>query len=273
MIGLIGFWGLLPDSDILNMDETPIWFEMPGKSTLAKVGETEVVWTGHDKEKLTVTLAAYADGTKLVHLPGVRPPKKEEIPTGVQIIMCGSGKKSWANKDSIMFWLNKLYGVSNRHQRLLIWDAFQAQITPRVKEMVKQQYNSDMAVIPGSCTCKLQPANVSWNRPFKVKLAELYDKWIFDGSTERKRQGNRRPPPKMLLLKWIKEAWVSITPDVIRKSFKMCGTTVALDGTEDHLFQQDSGPDDDNRSFEGFSNDNSIIGEQASTLSHTCFAL
>jgi len=70
------------DSEMLNMDETPVWFEMPGKSTLSKAGEKEVrvSSTGHDKEKLTVTLGAYADGTKLaplVHLPGVRPPKKE----------------------------------------------------------------------------------------------------------------------------------------------------------------------------------------------------
>jgi hypothetical protein len=59
------------------MDETPVWFEMPGKSTLAERGEKEVrvATTGHEKERLTVTLAAYADGTKLpplVHLPGVQ---------------------------------------------------------------------------------------------------------------------------------------------------------------------------------------------------------
>jgi hypothetical protein len=56
------------------------------------------------KERLTVTLAAYADGTKLpplVHLPGVRPLPKNEVPNGVVVFMCGSGKKSWANEESI----------------------------------------------------------------------------------------------------------------------------------------------------------------------------
>jgi hypothetical protein len=146
-------------------DETPVWFEMPGKSTLAERGEKEVrvattghekerltvtlaayadgtklppppgithrselyfirtdslmdgvicalkasqtrkrrFWlfkpqilvatTGHEKERLTVTLAAYADGTKLpplVHLPGVRPLPKNEVPNGVVVFMCGS---------------------------------------------------------------------------------------------------------------------------------------------------------------------------------------
>lgn len=254
-------------SEILNMDETPVWFEMPGKSTLTKAGtkEVRVSSTGHDKEKLTVTLGAYADGTKLaplVHLPGVRPPKRDEIPAGIQIIMCGAGKKSWANEESIMYWLSKLYGVNNRRRRLLVWDAFRAHITSKVKGLVRQRYNSDMAVIPGGCTCKLQPADVSWNRPFKAKLAELFDEWIFSGPVDKTRLGNRRPPPKTLLLQWIKEAWATISPDVIRKSFKKCGLSVALDGTEDYMFQQQSDSDDDNQSFEGFSDDDIAIGEQ-----------
>jgi hypothetical protein len=29
-------------SEIGNMDETPVWFQMPGKSTLAESGEKEV---------------------------------------------------------------------------------------------------------------------------------------------------------------------------------------------------------------------------------------
>ena len=64
------------NSEILNMDETPVWFEMPGKSTLdiKEASEVTVVSTGHEKDRLTVTLGAYADGTKLsplVHLPGL----------------------------------------------------------------------------------------------------------------------------------------------------------------------------------------------------------
>jgi len=199
---------------MLNMDESPVWFEMPGKSTLSKAGEKEVrvSSTGHDKEKLTVTLGAYADGTKLaplVYLPGVRPPKKKEIPASVQIIMCGSGKTSWANEDSIMSWLGKLYEVNNRRRRLLVWDAFRAHITPKVKDAVKTKHNADMTVIPGRCTSKLQPADVSWNRPFKAKLAELFDEWIFSGPIDRTRLGNRRPPPKTLLLQWIKQVWAT----------------------------------------------------------------
>ena len=168
------------DQDILNMDETPVWFEMPGKSTYDYKGKSEITVssTGHEKQRITVTLAAYADGTKLaplVHLPGLRPPAKLDVPSGIVIYMCGAGQKSWANEESIKFWLQKLYGVNNQNRRMLVWDAFRAHITAPVKALVKTTYNSDMCCIPGGCTSKLQPADVSWNRPFKMKVAELYD--------------------------------------------------------------------------------------------------
>ena len=67
-------------SEIGNMDETPIWMEMPGRATLHFSGEKDITasTTGHHKERLTVILGGLADGTKLrplVLLPGVRPPQ------------------------------------------------------------------------------------------------------------------------------------------------------------------------------------------------------
>ena len=250
-------------SEIGNMDETPVWFQMPGKSTLAESGEKEVrvATTGHEKERLTVTLAAYADGTKLpplVHLPGVRPLPKNEVPNGVVVFMCGSGKKSWANEESINFWLKRIWGLNNQKRRFLVWDAFRAHITPSIKESVRMKYNSDLCVIPGGCTSKLQPADVSWNKLFKSHLSEMYDEWLFSGPVEKTKGGNRRAPSKSLILKWIKQSWDAISPDIIRKSFKKCGISNALDGSEDNLFQNEG--DDD--PFEGFDEEDVRMDEE-----------
>ena len=112
------------DKNIGNMDETPVWYDMPGKSTLNNIGDRDIIVssTGNDKQKITVTLGAYADGTKiapLVHLPGVRPLPKNEIPAGVVVFMCGSGQKLWANETSIKFWLNKLWGEITKNADFL----------------------------------------------------------------------------------------------------------------------------------------------------------
>ena len=63
-----------------NMDETAIWADMPGNSTIAVRGSKSVpiLTTGHEKQRITVCLAAMADGTKLppfVVLKGKRMPK------------------------------------------------------------------------------------------------------------------------------------------------------------------------------------------------------
>ena len=42
-----------------------------------------------------------------------------------------------------------------------------------------------------------------------------------------------RAPDKTLCLRWVKEAWNSVTSDVIRKSFRVCGISVNPDGSED----------------------------------------
>ena len=125
-------------------------------------------------------------------------------------------------------------------KRLLVWDAFSGHITKAVKEEVRVKYNTDMAVIPPGCTSKLQPCDVSWNSPFKDTFRDLYDEWLVNGVKEMMRQRNRKPVPKSAVLKWIKTAWASVTPDVIRKSFKKTGISCNMDGTEDDLLFWDS---------------------------------
>jgi hypothetical protein len=120
------------------------------------------------------------------------------------------------------------------------------------------KYNSDLCVIPGGCTSKLQPADVSWNKPFKSHLSEMYDEWLFSGPVEKTKGGNRRAPSKSLILKWIKQSWDAISPDIIRKSFKKCGISNALDGSEDNLFQNEG--DDD--PFEGFDEEDVRMDEE-----------
>ena len=50
-----------------NMDETPLWLDIPGDTTVSRVGERTVSIrsTGYDKARFTVVLAAMADGRKI----------------------------------------------------------------------------------------------------------------------------------------------------------------------------------------------------------------
>ena len=35
---------------------------------------------------------------------------------------------------------------------------------------------------------------------------------------------------------WCKDAWASITPEMVKTCFKICGLTLAVDGSEDHAW-------------------------------------
>ena len=54
-------------SQIGNMDETPMTFDLPSTRTVSAVGRKIVLieTTGHEKTQFTVVLACMADGTKL----------------------------------------------------------------------------------------------------------------------------------------------------------------------------------------------------------------
>ncbi len=122
--------------------------------------------------RFTVSLGALADGTKLpvmVLLPGVRPPKAHDIPPGVIIHMCGPNR-SWSNEEIHKIWIARIWGRNRSQRRLMVWDSFKAHITDDNKELMRTEYNSDLAVIPGGCTGNLQPADKSWNKPFKNYL-------------------------------------------------------------------------------------------------------
>ena len=131
-----------------------------------------LVWTtGHEKDKVTVMLGALGDGTRLPPLiifKGVRPPK--DVPNGVIVVMSRNG---WNNEEITKLWLEKCWGrLRNSLSRMLVWDSFKSHVMASIREKVKNHYNSHMVLIPGGCTGVLQPANVSWSKPFKAAYGE-----------------------------------------------------------------------------------------------------
>ena len=106
-------------------------------------------------------------------------------------------------------------------------------MTAKVRRHVDKQTKSDMCILPGGTTSHLQPADVSWNQPFKAAYRELYNQWMVSGQQSLTPAGNMRAPDKLTCLKWVIKAWDSVTTEVVVNSFKACGISVAVDGSED----------------------------------------
>ena len=52
----------------------------------------------------------------------------------------------------------------------------------------------DIAVVLEGCTKFVQPADVSWNKPFKDQLSKFYDDWMESGEKTYTKGGNMRAP-------------------------------------------------------------------------------
>ena len=121
-----------------NMDETPLWMDMPGDTTIARTGVKSVplLTSGHKKNRFTVCLAAMADGTKLkpfVVFKGVRQdPKLLKYP-GVVVIYSRNG---WMNEQTTKTWIEKVWGTLSFQRRLLIWDSYKCHLTDYAKVAV-----------------------------------------------------------------------------------------------------------------------------------------
>ena len=103
-------------------------------------------------------------------------------------------------------------------------------------EKVKTHLSSlttDMCLIPGGLTSHLQPADVSWNKPFKMAYRDFYNEWMSSGVKSFTAAGNMKAPDKLLCLEWVKKARKTVTTEVIVNSFKVCGISSNTDGSED----------------------------------------
>jgi hypothetical protein len=219
-----------------NMDETPCWMDMPGPTTIESTGSRSVPLrtTGHDKARFTVVLAAMADGRKLkpyVIFKGVRRSQELDRIPGVVVALSRNG---WMTEDLIADWLERVWGRIAFTQCLSVWDAYRCHITQRVKQAV-QSMRTTMSVIPGGLTSLVQPADVCWNKPYKEAYREQYDEWLSSGEKSYTAGGHMRCADKATVIGWVKQAWASISPDVIRSSFTVCGIATNTDGSEDDL--------------------------------------
>ena len=96
--------------NIGNMDETPVWFDMPSARTVNPRGEKNVsiTTTGHEKSRFTVVLSCLADGTKLkpmiIFKRKTQP--KEKFPPGVVV---HHHPKGWMDEDGMKLWIEKVW--------------------------------------------------------------------------------------------------------------------------------------------------------------------
>ena len=96
-----------------------------------------------------------------------------------------------------------------------------------------KEINTESVIVPGGCTKRIQVPGVVWNKPFKKKVAELYDEWLSNGVHKFTESGNMKPVPRRLVLEWILTAWKALAKEMVESSFKKCALTIDDNSKDD----------------------------------------
>jgi hypothetical protein len=167
-------------------------------------------------------------------------PRGEKAPPGVVVWFQESG---WMNVELMKRYIDYLNRMrsSNSQSRfpaMMVFDSFRGHLEESVKEKFKQS-NIDLAVIPGGLTSKCQPLDVAINKPFKDNLRKEWHFWMSNGGAGYTEAGNLRRAKISDVCGWVKRAWESISDNIIVYSFKKCGISNALDGSEDDAIYEE----------------------------------
>jgi transposase-like protein len=206
-----------------NMDEVAVSFDIPDSRTVDETGKEDIILTttGAEKCNFTVVLCCTADGGKcdpMVIFKRKTMPK-EQFPKGIVVTV---SPKGWMTQEVMTEWLDRVWrkrkGAFFSRKSLLIYDSHRSHLTPEVKKIVEKY--SQLAVIPGGLTKKLQPLDLSANKSFKSKMRNKWEKWMVEGIHTFTKSGKMRRASYVDVCNWIVDSWKEVTPECIKNGFR-----------------------------------------------------
>jgi hypothetical protein len=227
---------------LANMDQTPMYFDMPDSNTLAKKGVREVrlVTCGAQKTRFTVALTALGHGGKIKPMcvfKGKHFIKGTKVPDGV---VCRFHPRAWFDECIMLDWIKSVWKPEitkvdpDNRDRLLVLDAFSVHGMDSVKDAL-EACNTTIVSIPAGLTSILQPMDVSLNKPFKCAMRRRWADWMVNGEKTFTKSGNRKAPSRFQIMCWVRDCWEEMQEAMIAKSFKKCCIANELNGDEDGI--------------------------------------
>ncbi|KAF4129391.1 DDE superfamily endonuclease, partial [Phytophthora infestans] len=214
---------------VLNMDQTAIYIDMNGKTTIDFVGTPTVDVNGF---RCSVFLAASATGVKLPPLvffagiPGG--PVSQDVwnPSfGHSSCEHTVQKKAFCNEAVMQEWIQRvlskllwyyIWKPSVDGCRLLLLDSLKVHKMNSVRTVLEEDCCTQVEFVPPGITGLAQPMDVAVMKPFKdyVRYLAYHIDHEFLKTPQEKRQHFSR---------FVAEGWASISPATIRKGFAKSG--------------------------------------------------
>ncbi len=227
---------------IINMDQTPIFFDMSTGRTLSQnqvsshailscllffqywitnprpilsLGERTINGRTSTSQTLraTVAVTVTASGKMLKPLvvfkekPGARI-KTREFPTYPQYNVYACHHSAWMDETVMRTWIREVLkpyveDAPEHIQPLLLLDSYKCHTMASVTGSI-EALGVQIEIIPGGCTGLCQPVDVGIGKPLKSRARHLWEEWMIDQCTTN--NGQSRPPSRLLMSQWISDS-------------------------------------------------------------------
>ena len=151
--------------------------------------------------------------------------------------------KAWCDESVMKVWVEHEWGNVFRNPpragspgKILVADVHLAQQTNEVKRLLQKKKTLLINVPPGS-TSRVQPLDVSVNKPFKNAVKIQFEKHLQENLTMYVEGKISESERRVLLTTWVGNAWdeVCSNKEMLQRSFKKCGINIKEDGSENTL--------------------------------------
>ena len=236
----------IPDDLVLNWDQTGIHYVPVSSWTMDKQGSKRIEIVGSDdKRQLTAVFAGSLAGDFLPPQLVYKGKTSCCLPVGVGFPSDWDVTYSinhWCNEETMNSYAHRVlfpYVAKKRvelklepdHPALVIFDNFNGQCTEDFLKLLESNH-FDVVLVPPNCTDRLQPLDLSVNKPAKNFLRDRFEEWYskqvctqLDKGTEIQPVNLSLSVVKPLSAKWMIQLFhhFKAHPDVIKNGFRAAG--------------------------------------------------
>ena len=215
---------------IINMDQTPVPFNLAPNRTLATKGlrTVGIRRTGNSTKRATVALAITASGEKLKPMVVFKGSPngliaRRELPTydTRDKVECRCQKAAWQDGELILDWIDCilvpfLQQKNPQTEVVFMWDNYKGHVAAETKAKLAE-LGIHPYIIPGECTSLVQPLDVGVNRPFKAILKSKWWDWVI---SQEITTSVFKDPSRKNVAEWVDESWEGIGSDIIKNAWR-----------------------------------------------------
>ena len=233
------------DAQISAMDETPVWSDMVSQTTVDACGKKTITMKtkGHKKSRVSVCLAARADGTKLKPMIVFKGAARETKVLSQEFkgqAVIASSPNGWMDTDLTHVWVDNVLGAFSFHRRLLAWYSYDCHIADTIKKsLIQRKSMLSLYQVDVTNTSRHQMSHRTKYLK-RIVLKVMITGWLQKEFT-KKQAGNLKAPPRRSIIKWFLDAWSALPSEMIKNSFMHCSLNLPADGSLDdriHCFKE-----------------------------------